>query len=56
MLLPLRALGRSVICCELRSSDRDLEVVLITLIAVAPFGARYFRWFLPKARKASPWA
>jgi hypothetical protein len=32
------------------------KVGLITLIAVVPSGSITSSWFVPKARKASPWA
>ncbi len=43
---------------KLRAATRRqrIEVVLFTVIAVAPSGLDHFSWFVPKARKVSPWA
>jgi hypothetical protein len=42
----------------LRAAERRqrLKIVRLPVIAVAPSGLDHFRWFVPKTRKASPWA
>jgi len=49
----LRALGNGQLDLESREAATENEQ---PVIAVAPSGLDYFRWIVPKARKASPWA
>jgi len=52
----LRALGNVQLFAESREAATEIKLILISVIAVAPSGLDHFRWFVPKARKASPWA
>jgi hypothetical protein len=56
MLIPLRALGNDRLRVESRGAATENNVMLLIRDRVAPSGLYKFRWFAPKARKASLWA